>query len=103
VEFGIRSCSELLCLENYKMARRGNYMTREQLIARIGIENFEFHFKNGEISHMGPVDQAETWQFGVCVREDNDHRVTLFMTQEDGIAYQRVTFYLSDLLEWNAV
>jgi hypothetical protein len=103
VEYGIRSCSKPLCLENYEMARRFNYMTREQLIVRIGKENFKFHFTNGEVSRMGPVGQAETWQFGVCVREDNDYRVTFFMTQEDGIAYQRVTFYLSDLLDWNMV
>jgi len=101
VEYGIRSCSKPLCLENYQMARRCNYMTREQLIARIGMENFEFRFTNGEVSRMGPMGQAETWQFGVCVREDNDHRVTFFMLSENEMEYQRVTFYLSDLLDWN--
>lgn len=101
IEYGIRACSKPLCLENYEMARRCNYMTRDQLIARINMENFEFRFTNGEVSHLGPVGQAETWQFGVCVREDNDHRVVLYMSNEHQISYQRVTFYLSDLLEWN--
>ena len=101
IEYGIRACSKPLCLENYEMARRCNYMTREQLIARIGNENFEFRFTNGEVSHLGPVGQAETWQFGVCVREDNDHRVVLYMVSENEMNYQRATFYLSDLLEWN--
>lgn len=101
IEYGIRACSKPLCLQNYEIARRCNYMTREQLIARIGKENFEFHFNEGESSQLGPVGQADTWQFGVCVRENDDHRVTLYTMSDNQMSYQRISFYLSDLLAWN--
>jgi hypothetical protein len=103
VEYGIRSCSKLLCLENYEMARRCNYMTREQLTECIGKENFEFYFTDGNTAHLGPIDQADQWQFGVCVRQGEDHRVVFYTVSENQMHYQRVTFYMSELIKWNMV